>query len=213
MADRRRGRAHGGQGGAEPRARIRLRALQVLDLAVAGRSQHQIATSLGITQPAVSKILRRLEERLGADRAYQVDRQRAQQTLRLQHLYGESMAAWDRSKQDAVRRRQRQSNGGNGHGATVAEIVAENQHGDPRFLEVARKTLGDLRSVWGLDAPAVIQAVSPYATMSDDALEAELAQQQRLLATTGLATAGADVNPVDPPAATRPRSEDADDRR
>jgi DNA-binding MarR family transcriptional regulator len=212
MADRRRGRAHGGQGGAEPRARIRLRALQVLDLAVAGRSQHQIAASLGITQPAVSKILRRLEDRLLADLSYKVERQRAQQTLRLQYLYGEAMEAWRASKQEAVRRRQRQTTGGEGTSATVAEIVAENQHGDPRFLEVGRKALADLRGLWGLDAPDVVQTVSPYATMSDAALAAELELQQRLLTTTGLAATPADPPPVDPPAATRPRSEDDDDR-
>jgi len=213
MADRRRGRAHGGQGGAEPRARIRLRALQVLDLAVAGRSQHQIAASLGITQPAVSKILRRLEERLLADVAYKVERQRAQQTLRLHYIYSESMEAWRASKQEAVRRRQRQTTGGEGSSATVAEIVAEHQHGDPRFLEVARKALGDLRGLWGLDAPDVVQTLSPYATMSDAALEAELAQQQRLLAHTELAAPPADPAPVEAPAATSPRSEDDDDRR
>ena len=148
MRDRPRGRAHGGQGGAEPRRRIRLREIQVLDQVLMGRTQHQIAATLGITQPAVSKIVRRIEERLLADVTYKADRQRARQTLQLGYLYGEAMNAWQASKQDDVRRRQRKTDSGGGAGATIiAEMVAENQHGDPRYLEVARKVLGDLRAL------------------------------------------------------------------
>ena len=36
---------------------------------------------------------------------------------------------------------------------TVAEIVSENRHGDPRYLDEARKALADLRTLWGVDAP------------------------------------------------------------
>jgi hypothetical protein len=196
MADRPRGRARGGQGGAEPRRRIRLREIQVLDQLVIGRSQHQIAASLGISQPAVSKIARRIEERLLSDLAYKVERQRARQTLQLHYLYAESMDAWHTSKQDAVRRRQRKTDDG-GDAATVAEVVAENQHGDPRYLEVARKSLADLRSVWGIDAPDRVEAVTPFAAMSDAALAAELALQDRLL------------RPADADAGTRPPTHSA----
>ena len=45
-----------------------------------------------------------------------------------------------------TRRRQRKTDGGPGGGAaTIAEIVVENQHGDPRYLEEARKSLADHR--------------------------------------------------------------------
>jgi hypothetical protein len=193
MSDRPRGRARGGQGGAEPRRRIRARELQVLDLLVAGRSQHQIAASLGITQPAVSKIARRIEERLLSDFAYKVERQRARQTLQLQHIYAESMDAWQASKQDAVRRRQRKTDPAGGAGTTMAEVVAELQHGDPRYLEIARKALADLRDVWGVDATDRIEMVTPYATMTDAAIAAELGVQERLLRLEPLT-----VNPAAP---------------
>lgn len=180
MSDRPRGRAHGGQGGAEPRARIRLRELQVMEQILLGRSQHQIALSLGITQPAVSKIVKRIEERLLADVSYQAERQRARQTLQLGYLYREGIDAWQASKQDAVRRRQRRADGA-GAGGTVTELVAENQHGDPRFLEVARKALGDVRTLWGINAPERIAAVTTFHAMSDAALEQELQRQLQLL--------------------------------
>ena len=38
----------------------------------------------------------------------------------------------------------------------LAEVTVENRHGDPRYLEVARKALADVRKVWGLDAPREI---------------------------------------------------------
>ena len=77
----RRGRAHGGQGGAEPRARVRLRALQVLERTLAGESQTQIAAALKISQVAVSKILRRLEDQLCREAAQTLERQRARHLL------------------------------------------------------------------------------------------------------------------------------------
>jgi hypothetical protein len=146
-----------------------------------GRTQHQIAASLGISQPAVSKIERRIEERLLADVAYRAERLRARQTLQLRYVYGEALDAWHASKAETVRRRQRRAEASGTSVGTIAEIVAENQHGDPRYLEIARKALSDLRAVWGVDAPARVEAYTSFAAMSDEALDAELARQGRLL--------------------------------
>lgn len=151
-----------------------------------GRTQHQIAESLDISQPAVSKIVRRMEERLLADVALKVERQRARHTLRLEHMYAESMRAWGASQQDATRRRQRKSEGVGAGGSTFAELVSENRHGDPRYLDEARKALTDLRKVWGVDAPErlAVQASTPFSSLSDAALQAEIERQNRLLQQT-----------------------------
>ena len=103
----------------------------------------------------------------------------------------ESIRAWEQSKADTTRRRQRKTqSGGRGPGATVAEIVVETQHGDPRYLQVARQTLADLRKLWGLDAPQPVdvRAKNPYDGMTKEALEAEIAQHARLLASQTLTT-------------------------
>ncbi len=187
MNRRRTGRPRGGKGGSEPRARIRLREIRVMEQILEGRTQHQIAESLDISQPAVSKIVRRMEERLLADVAFKVERQRASHTFRLEHLYAEAMRAWGQSKQDATRRRQRKSEGAGAKagagGGTFAELVSENRHGDPRFLDEARKTLVDLRKVWGVDAPErlAVQTSMPFSSLSDTALQAEIERQDRLL--------------------------------
>jgi hypothetical protein len=180
---RRRGR--GGQGGHEPRARIRTRELRAMELSVLGWSQHAIAADLGVSQAAVSKILRRLEERVLQEIRAVVERQKARHSLRLEHLYAESMRAWGDSKADTTRKRQRKTQGGDGvAGGTVAEIVSENQHGDPRYLEEARKSLADHRKLWGLDAPQKVDvraSRNPYDDMTEDALREELARQAHLL--------------------------------
>jgi predicted transcriptional regulator len=182
---RRRGRGRGGQGGHEPRARIRTREMRATELAVLGWSQHEIASDLGVSQAAVSKILRRVDERLLRELTAVVERHKVRHTLRLEHLFAESMRAWEGSKSDFTRRRQRKTHAHDGaERATVAEIVSENQHGDPRYLEEARKALADHRRLWGLDAPQKVDVRAshrPYDGMTEEALRAEVERQQRLL--------------------------------
>jgi predicted transcriptional regulator len=179
---RRRGR--GGKGGHEPRARIRTREVRAIELAILGWSQHHIAADLGISQAAVSKLLKRIETRVLRELAETIERHKARQTLRLEHQYAEAMRAWDASKADTTRRRQRKTHGrSGGSDATIAEVTVENRHGDPRYLEVARKALADVRKVWGLDAPREIdiQAHNPYDGLTEEALREEIARQDRLL--------------------------------
>lgn len=155
-----------------------------MELTVLGWTQPQIARDLGISQAAVSKLLKRIETRLLRELAETVQRQKARQTLRLEHLFAEAMRAWNESKEDTTRRRQRQTRAGAGAGATVAELVVENQHGDPRYLDEARKALADQRKLWGLDAPQKVDlraSRDPYADMPEEALRAELARQTQLL--------------------------------
>jgi predicted transcriptional regulator len=207
----RRRRGRGGQGGHDPRARIRTRELRAMELTVLGWSQLQIAADLGISQAAVSKLLRRIETRLLRELAETVGRQKARQTLRLEHLFAEAMRAWNESKADTTRRRQRQTQAGAGAGATVAELVVENQHGDPRYLDEARKALADQRKLWGLDAPQKVDlhaSQDPYDDMPEEALRAELARQSQLLGVAsptviGVVTAEAvTVDRPNPPIAT-----------
>ena len=85
----------------------------------------------------------------------------------------------------------------------MAELVVETQHGDPRFLDVGRKALADMRTLWGLDAPQKLDVRATqnrYEAFTEDALRTELARQHQLL--TGSTMQG-------PPPAPLPK-EDAD---
>jgi hypothetical protein len=200
-------RGRGGQGGHEPRARIRLRELRATELTVLGWSQHRIAADLGVSQAAVSKILQRIDRRLLQEMRERAEHHKARHTLRLEHVFAEAMHAWDASKADTTRRRQRKTRSGTGDAeGTVAEVVVQNQHGDPRYLEEARKALGDQRKLWGLDAPQKLDVRatrSPYEGMSDEALRLELTKQARLLT----------VGDITPPAATPITEDVTDDHR
>jgi len=147
---------------------------------VLGWTQQQIAADLGLSQAAVSKMLKRLELRHLRQLAETVDRQKARHTLRLEFTYREAIRAWEASQHDTTRRRQRKTQSG----ATVAELVVENQSGDPRFLAVALKALTDLRTLWGLDAPQTLDVPAvpnPYLTMSEEALRQAIAERADLL--------------------------------
>jgi len=175
-----------------------------MELSVLGWSQHQIAADLGVSQAAVSKILKRVELRVLHELMAVVERQKARHTLRLEHIFAEALRAWEQSKADTTRRRQRQTQpGSGGNGGTVAELVVETKHGDARYLDEARKALADHRKLWGLDAPQKIDvraSRNPYEGMTEDALRAELAKQSRLLESSdqiGHGTTNAVEEPTD----------------
>jgi predicted transcriptional regulator len=148
--------ARGGKGGSEPRLRVRRREQEVVRLATEGRSQHEIARVVGISQPAVCHILRRVDERWLAENQDRVGRAKAEQTRKLDHLYREALHAWEQSKAQKTRRRQRKTEGLEaGAGGGVAELIVDDSHGDPRYLEAARRALADQARAWGVpDASA-----------------------------------------------------------
>ena len=96
----------GGKGGAEPRSVIRGREHQVLTLTEEGWRQEAIADHLGITQAAVSKILRRVDERALRVVADQVAYRKMRGARHLEYLSREGRWGWEQSKQGRVRRRQ-----------------------------------------------------------------------------------------------------------
>ena len=200
MSPTRRPRGRGGQRGHEPPARIQARELRVLERSIQGWSQRENAAEERVTQAAISKILRRAEDRMLREFTAVIELQKSRQAVRLEHVYHQGMRAWEVSKSDATRRVQRKTQpGAGGVGATVAELVVETQHGDPRYLDLARKALADLRTLWGLDAPQKLDVRatrSPFDGVSEEGLRAELARQDHLLTATAL-TAPTPLTPAE----------------
>lgn len=162
MKRRRRGR--GGKNGHEPRVRVRQREQTVVRLATQGRSQQEIAREVGVTQAAVSRILQRVDDRWLRENVDWVARHKADQTRKLDHLFREALRAWECSKAQRTRRRQRKTGGGDqGLDGTMAEVIVDDSHGDPRYLEAARRTLQDRARLWGAlaaDPTASVEADS-----------------------------------------------------
>ena len=107
MAATRRPSAHtrGGQGGSEPRARLVARRVQAWERSIQGASQREIAAELGVSQPAVSKMLRRMAAEILADLTEHAEVHHVRQVQRLEHVVRESLGAWERSKQERTQRR------------------------------------------------------------------------------------------------------------
>jgi transcriptional regulator with XRE-family HTH domain len=157
-----------------------------VDLANRGYTQEDIAAELQVTQAAVSKILRRVQDRALQELTTRIAREKVRQTSQLQYVVRESLRQWEQSKADATTRRQRKTGAegeGGGAGGTVAEITVASRHGDPRFLDVARRALADQRRIWGLDAPRQVQVQEgdPYAALSEAELLDLIAEQDALL--------------------------------
>jgi DNA-binding CsgD family transcriptional regulator len=96
-------------------------------LRVSGWTQARIAEKLGMTQQNVSKILSAIERKLYAEFITEVEEMKAQQSLRLDHLYDRLSAEFERQVED---------------GAV-----------NPALLAQAMKALEGQRAIWGLDAP------------------------------------------------------------
>jgi hypothetical protein len=114
------------------------------------------------------------------------------------------MRAWERSKTDTTRRRQSRTLGG----GTIAELVIETEHGDPRYLEQARKALADLRKLWGLEASTTTNvhiAQNPYADLSDEEVHERLIKSaERVLELDKLCQATPPPAPPDASPASSP---------
>ena len=200
-APTRRGSSRGGRGGHEPRARLISREHRAVELAIRGWTQAQIAADLGISQAAVSKLLKRVETRVLRETVDTLARHKVRQTQRLEHIVAESLQAWHASKSEHTRRRQRKIDRSGGADQTLAEIVVDPRHGDPRYLDEARKALADVRKIWGLEAPQRVEVRpvrNPYEEWTDEALDAEIVRQQQLIEAAGVGGLSAPVSPRTP---------------
>ena len=169
----------GGKGGAEPRRVIRQREHQVLTLTEQGWRQEAIADHLGITQAAVSKILRRVDERALRVVADQVAYLKMRGTRHLEYLSREGRWGWEQSKQGRVRRRQTKGARADGTPVVTQDVVID-EHPDPRMLDQARKAEEALAALFGLTGstssagrsdPRRQSDLPPLLRLTDDTLE------------------------------------------
>jgi uncharacterized protein (DUF433 family) len=116
-----------------------------------GLTHERIAQQTGFTRKTVQaalanynrRVMARLEKRAAAEKAKQVQQ--------LEGIVEEALAAWERSKQDAMVLRETDVGG-----KRRLETTIKGQAGDPRFLGEASKALGEVRKILGLDAPVKV---------------------------------------------------------
>jgi DNA-binding Lrp family transcriptional regulator len=131
---------------------------QAWGLAARGLSQEVIAAKLGVSQPTVSRMLARAEDRaIKAADAY-VKGVKVRQTAILEAVVCEALQAWEKSKRDGRKRKVRSTTIRAPNGEGRIEIPADEvtrevsrRDGNPAFLSEVRAALADIREVWGLD--------------------------------------------------------------
>jgi transcriptional regulator with XRE-family HTH domain len=130
------------------REEVRQREETAWSLRQRGWSQQRIAAELGVSQPAVHKILRRVERRVLARLSHSVASVKARQAGQLEFLLDEAVQAWERSKGKTTRETRRESH-------RIRETVRETRDscGDIRFLAEARALLEAERDLWGIGDP------------------------------------------------------------
>lgn len=120
----------------------------IVDLATRGYRQAAIADAVGLSRQSIAKALKRISEAALRELTADVRHAKVLQTRRLEFIYREAVAAWERSKQPAEQTTV--STGGADGERTTTQI--RGQSGDPRHLEAARAALGDIAKVWGLNS-------------------------------------------------------------
>lgn len=126
-----------------------------------GMTEREIAEEIGrrglgpVSQPAVSKMLRRVEARALAAQAERVASYKIRQTESLERAFAKAMACFEASKGTKIDRTEKVDADG-----AIKEVVTVERTscGDPRFLAEARQALADVRQIWGLNAPAQTKA-------------------------------------------------------
>jgi hypothetical protein len=150
---RRVGKLRGGKGGWEPRPQIQDRLARVITLHEQGWTQAAIAVEVGVSQPAVSKILHRADARAAEAIQQEVTTLKMRRMRMLEYVSREGRRAWEQSKQGRGRKRQRKTTSRAGAPTVIHEILVE-EHPDPRMLEQARKAEEAIAEVCGLTGSA-----------------------------------------------------------
>ncbi len=107
-----------------------------------------VAQDVGLSKQRVHTICERLRRMAFDELTEDFAEHRRQTLLRLEHVYGEAMGAWQRSTAG----RYSETETTNGSGTPLRSTTRQVASGDVRFLSEARQVLASIREICGLDA-------------------------------------------------------------
>jgi transcriptional regulator with XRE-family HTH domain len=151
---------------------VRQRELEAWEFRQRGWTQQAIASQLGVTQSAVSKMFQRVDRRVLAHLNDRVAFEKSSQLDQLDFIASEASNAWTASRESKkvsskkVRKgKAKQSR----TGALIGDLDeldesfqrAESKYGDARLLREWREALADKRKILGLDVAPAPQAPEP----------------------------------------------------
>lgn len=125
---------------------------------IKGERQTEVARELGLTKQRVFSICERLRRMTFQELLQDVNGYRSVTLMRLENLYAEAIAAWERSK---AGNKSSTTTSGQADSDVISTTRSET-HGNPRFLAEARSALTGIRELTGLDAPQKVELKSTY---------------------------------------------------
>ena len=123
---------------------------------VRGKSQRVVGEEYGITQARVSQICDAVDTHLFPLHQERIRLLKSRQTASLMHIYGEAIAAWERSQKEylSVTEEESTTTAGQNPGATSKSSRTKRaQVGGAQYLAEARAALADIRKIWAVEAP------------------------------------------------------------
>jgi hypothetical protein len=133
-------------------ARLRLRS----------RTLVQIVQETGLSKATVCRELNIIEADWQAAALEAIDKVKARELQKLDHLEQETFEQWERSKQDAVKRVVEKGKGKGG--GSTSKLETAGQCGDPRYLNVLLGIHERRAKILGSDAPTKIAPTNPDGT-------------------------------------------------
>jgi predicted transcriptional regulator len=115
----------------------------------AGFTQWQIAKELGISQPAVFKMLRRIEKRVLARMEEDVRAVKLKQQQQIDYVISQALHAWRESREK--NEQHEVTVVGNDLGKSGTRHTTHRSLGNPKYLKVALDALAAERELWGLN--------------------------------------------------------------
>jgi hypothetical protein len=129
----------------------------VTEMYLRGKFQSEIAAALNISQPQVSYDVWIIQKRWRESSLVNWDEARAKELERIDSLEREYWAAWEASKTERTKKRQRKG----ATGAIDASIETEQRDGNPAFLAGVIACIDRRCKILGLDAPTKIAPTTP----------------------------------------------------
>lgn len=171
---------------------------------IRGLSYSAVAEKYGYkSKSTVHDVCKKVNAWLTPQFMHDIRQIRCEHTQRLLHIYAEAMAAWERSKENAVslkdslapalaiKVKEGKPVEVGATGSLLTERTTKGQCGNPTFLAEAREALADIRKLLGADAPLKVEHSGEIrvAGQSPDEARTELAakldlSRKRLLATS-----------------------------
>jgi phage terminase large subunit len=124
-----------------------------------GMTQGDIATELKISQPTVSREIKKLVEEWKVERVYDINEAKQRELAKIDNLELEYWEAWKRSQQDAVMRMKKAIQSDGTTKQEVSERI-EGQVGDARFLNGVMDCIKQRCNILGVEAPDKLQSGS-----------------------------------------------------